>query len=628
MSSSHSPSEGRSTVTSQDLWSEIIADQTQQRYHQQQIDVVYQRRKPRNNQNDANSKQVDSNLMRPIRVSLVDPNKRVSWNRSLSTRGRTSIAVGACMVYQPQSKNDKRKGKPALPKGKFVKPPNFDNERLYFQEVDAFDLMEESPSPKKAGMWLVGNSKEEAEVPPVCSRLEKWLYSRQLNPGYSSSTTLFKILETPSTISGTSHDFNFCASDLRTLERTGVNNSQSDKIKTGDNRGFIVGSSSGIDINLRIKEEIQSDQYDEGHEHIEAAVKKLSLTSTSSLVDDDHISPFSALLAICGQFAPLMLQDAFSSDSETVVKIGEGTFGEAFKVGKYVCKIVPFDGDLRVNGEVQKRSEELMEEVLLCKTLNQLRGNVGDSNNVCRTFIESIEFRVCQGPYSGALLGAWEDWDDKHGSENDHPKEFPEKQCYVVFVQEHGGKDLESFVLLNFDEARTLLVQVTAGLAVAESAYEFEHRDLHWGNILISRSDSVKLQFTLDGKDIFVKTYGLLVSIIDFTLSRINTGDRILYLDLSSDPDLFKGPKGDKQSETYRRMKDVTEDWWEGSFPKTNVLWLHYLVDILLLKKSFERTSKNERDLRSLKKRLDKYNSAKEAINDPFFNDLIVENDN
>ena len=43
-----------------------------------------------------------------------------------------------------------------------------------------------------------------------------------------------------------------------------------------------------------------------------------------------------------------------SSDLQEIVKIGEGTFGEAFKVGTYVCKIVPFDGNFRVNGEIQK----------------------------------------------------------------------------------------------------------------------------------------------------------------------------------------------------------------------------------------------------------------------------------
>lgn len=36
--------------------------------------------------------------------------------------------------------------------------------------------------------------------------------------------------------------------------------------------------------------------------------------------------------------------------------------------------------------------------------------------------------KVCQGPYDAALIQAWEDWDDKHCSENDNPKEFPENQ--------------------------------------------------------------------------------------------------------------------------------------------------------------------------------------------------------
>ncbi|KAH1195806.1 hypothetical protein AAZX31_19G212100 [Glycine max] len=607
-----------SNAPSLDLWSQIVAAETPR---PERIDVVYRRRHPRNPQNHANSKPPDSAIPRPPRQSLADPNKRVSWNRSLSTRGRTSIAVGAFMVYQPQLKKDKRKGKPALPKGKVVQPPNVDKERIYFQEVDAYELLEESPSPKKS-TWTIGNMTQQEPIPAVCSRLEKWLHSRRLNPFCGPSSTLSKILDTPSTRLETIRDIDFGASDLKTLERTDRSNSLLHTIKTEEKETSIENGS-----HLQTNEKMLFAQSGEGCEDIEAGVKKLSLVSTSSSIDDDHINPFSVLLSICGQSAPSVLQDIFSSGSETIVKVGEGTYGEAFKINNYVCKIVPFDGEFRVNGEVQKRSEELLEEVLLCKTLNQLRGKDGDSDNLCSAFIDCIEFRVCQGPYDASLIQAWEDWDLEHGSENDHPKEFPDKQCYVVFVQEHGGKDLESFALLNFDEARALLVQVTAGLAVAESAFEFEHRDLHWGNILVGRSDSETLQFTLDGKTMLVKTHGLIISIIDFTLSRINTGDSILYLDLSSDPDLFKGPKGDKQSETYRRMKEVTEDWWEGSCPKTNVLWLIYLVDILLMKKSFERTTKHERDLRSLKKRLDKYDSAKEAILDPFFTDLFVESD-
>lgn len=36
------------------------------------------------------------------------------------------------------------------------------------------------------------------------------------------------------------------------------------------------------------------------------------------------------------------------------------------------------------------------------------------------------------------LIRAWEDWDDKHGSENDHPKEFPEKQVSCFNLVDDG----------------------------------------------------------------------------------------------------------------------------------------------------------------------------------------------
>lgn len=56
-----------------------------------------------------------------------------------------------------------------------------------------------------------------------------------------------------------------------------------------------------------------------------------------------------------------------------VKKIGEGVFGEAFKAGSMVFKIVPLDGDMIVNGETQKRSEDIIAEAAIATTLSHLR---------------------------------------------------------------------------------------------------------------------------------------------------------------------------------------------------------------------------------------------------------------
>ena len=42
------------------------------------------------------------------------------------------------------------------------------------------------------------------------------------------------------------------------------------------------------------------------------------------------------------------------SDMKEILKLGEGTYGEAFKGNNVVFKIVPMDGDFLVNGETQK----------------------------------------------------------------------------------------------------------------------------------------------------------------------------------------------------------------------------------------------------------------------------------
>lgn len=42
-----------------------------------------------------------------------------------------------------------------------------------------------------------------------------------------------------------------------------------------------------------------------------------------------------------------------------------------------------------------QRSGELLEEVVLSRTLNCLRGREGDGHNACTTFIETVEYAVC-----------------------------------------------------------------------------------------------------------------------------------------------------------------------------------------------------------------------------------------
>ncbi|KAI3997052.1 hypothetical protein MKX01_033379, partial [Papaver californicum] len=297
---------------------------------------------------------------------------------------------------------------------------------------------------------------------------------------------------------------------------------------------------------------------DEGCEGVIESIERLSLAQRLSFLDDNQQDPLTSLLRACNQFAPSTLLDLFSQ--YCIEKLGEGTFGEVFRAGEIVCKIVPIDGDL-VNGFVQKRSSELLKEVLLSRALNSLKGQEGD--NTCTTFIETIDVRVCQGVYDASLIKAWEDWNVSHKW----------KTITQIFFKENRG------------------------------------------NILLTRTGVETEKFVLEGKQMWARTFGLSISTIDFTLSGsipVKQYRILTYLLIQLCSRVLK-------SETYRKMRKVTKECWEGSFPKTNVLWLQYLVDILLLKKSFSRTPEDKKNLHSLKKRLGRCCSAKEAIADPFF---------
>ena len=93
-------------------------------------------------------------------------------------------------------------------------------------------------------------------------------------------------------------------------------------------------------------------------------------------------------------------------------------------------------------------------------------------------------------------------------------------------------------------------------LSVAETALEFEHRDLHWGNILVKECPAEEvLTFCLSAQDsLSVESQGVVATIIDCSLSRLKLPQakgKIVFNDLSQDPDLFNSV-GDYQFDIYR----------------------------------------------------------------------------
>ena len=91
-------------------------------------------------------------------------------------------------------------------------------------------------------------------------------------------------------------------------------------------------------------------------------------------------------------------------------------------------------------------------------------------------------------------------------------------------------------------------------LAVAEQKFQFEHRDLHWGNILIAPTTEKVVEYRLDGRPLKIDTNGVKVTIIDYSLSRLTYDGAVLYEDLARDEELFQS-SGDYQFDIYRLMR-------------------------------------------------------------------------
>lgn len=125
-----------------------------------------------------------------------------------------------------------------------------------------------------------------------------------------------------------------------------------------------------------------------------------------------------------------------------------------------VLKIIPIEGDQLVNGEPQKRFDEILSEIVISMELSGLRNGKENSTD---GFVKVKRVTCVKGSYPQHILDEWENYNDSSlkGSENDNPEIFDDDQLYIVFELCNAGLDLEAYQFKNAEESYSVFNQVS-----------------------------------------------------------------------------------------------------------------------------------------------------------------------
>lgn len=241
--------------------------------------------------------------------------------------------------------------------------------------------------------------------------------------------------------------------------------------------------------------------------------------------------------------------------------------------------------------------EDAVSEVKALATMAEIDG-----------FVEFRSARVLQGSMPQLLQDLNTDWENQHSDENTQII-YPKEQLWLLVEMSDAGTDLETLLKKGFpngdqlhkpEEGAKLTIQQTwdifwgtaEALARGEALANFEHRDLHPGNICITNRPTKKP--SKPDKTTTPKLTNLKVTIIDYTLSRATLDDDSVLANSMKDRGIFAQTSFDetdnRQYNIYRSMKRLIEGGpnvrhgmkWHEYVPMTNILWLYHILKLLV----------------------------------------------
>jgi serine/threonine-protein kinase haspin len=335
-----------------------------------------------------------------------------------------------------------------------------------------------------------------------------------------------------------------------------------------------------------------------------------------------------------------------------VVKIAEGSFGDVYKLreksispaaspgvyGGIIFKVVPLLAESGPGSKDRNSTsiDGIVRESKVLKTMAVVPGFTGFR-----------QLHVVQGKYPDSFLEAFRDFiEGGNDCDNVDPQHFSSDQLFAVIEMDDAGTDLDSLRKPSVFQIYDIFWSSVVLLANAEEKVEFEHRDLHVGNICIK-------PWEVGGTiDITIETVskmsmaprsllglsGIQTTIIDYTLSRAVSGSEKvdIIFDPIKDATIFtarsKKPEEKRQFETYRSMhscmraaelevrgtgpsprkKGKEIDMWSRFVPKTNIIWLSYILYVLLLRANGRIVANSSRAAEQLQIRM--YTALKDVM--------------
>ena len=312
-------------------------------------------------------------------------------------------------------------------------------------------------------------------------------------------------------------------------------------------------------------------------------------------IDADTAAYTSSLTALVGPIEDFQGWTDERTKGLKLRKVGEGSYGEVYRATapsgeSVIFKLVPLRARKGRGSRVHTPIEDAVNEVKLLERMSEVPG--------------LVEYRggaLLIGRMPAALVSEWHAYKETSRTAESknpgHKLSYPPTQLWLALEMSDAGGDLSHYrppgTLSTSLSARNLSIyrvwdifwQVVGILARAETHAEFEHRDLHFGNICIKDTrnqqdeENMELVPYKDSTPFKLNNTGLQVTIIDYTLARAKVMEnQVLFTDLSKDKDLIKA-----KDRTYKYMEEVVGvGGWREFTPETNVMWLQQLLEKLL----------------------------------------------